>query len=187
MKYKPGHFKKLLKESLTKNLNEQGTGICLGMQMQNPELYDYCYTHCPSVEGLPECDGAFGEMFADTCCPDDPETGCPEGMIDDTSPLWGDCVKCWTTGEETINTGEDCECCRPMEDEVEEEKLTCYRCKKGTQNIQTIQFPNSLSSWSWFNFQGECPKGWTTNPDPCSESNPGTAGMGLPPRTRRRR
>ena len=40
---------------------------------------------------------------------------CPEGLIDTMHPLWSECEKCWLNGTETINTGEDCKCCRPMD------------------------------------------------------------------------
>ena len=173
-------IKETIKEKMWKNLNEQTLGsrdVCAQLQATDSNLYNYCYSHCnPSAAGAPmpaECPSDFAE----NCCPDVIDEGCPEGMIDDTSPFWGDCVKCWTNGIETINTGEECECCRPMDDEIEEEKLTCYKCqKKGGNKVITVQFPNNLSSWNWFNFQGECPKGWTTDPDPCgSESTgPGT-------------
>ena len=158
---------------------------CVELQNSNPQLYDYCYSHCnmPGANLPSQCPDNFIE-----CCPGDDETGCPEGMIDDTSPFWNLCVKCYTGSTEGSNiTGgpPDCECCRPM-DEPPEEKLTCYKCKdKGTNAVVAVQFPNSLSAWANFNFQGECPKGWTTNPNPCKP--PGTAGMGLPPRNRRRR
>ena len=219
MKRKPGHFKKLLKESLAKNLNEQFyvgpwaechefyeafidrcnispiwnafenqyMDICYGETAA--EMYDYCLAHCHMgmiwhLQNLPYCSQNIGN-FVEHCCPDDSES-CPEGMIDDTSSYWGSCLKCWDdVVNATVVTGPDCECCRPVDEP--EEKLTCYRCsKKGGNTVQAVQFPNSLSAWANFNFQGECPKGYTTNPDPCNP--PGTvAGMSLPPRNRQRR
>ena len=62
--------------------------------------------------------------FLEECCPG----GCTE-MIDDTHPLWPDCVKCWMNGEETPATGEDCECCRPLEDE--DSGTRGYNCRPG--------------------------------------------------------
>ena len=232
MKYKPGYFKKILKESIKSasktNLNEApwcGT--------PNVQLYNYCYAHC-QMQGTgpmpPQCPDNFAEECCSEieghcpegmidqdnslwsqclkcwnnpvdnatintgedceCCQPIEEEGCPEGMIDDTSPLWPLCIKCYTgsSDDSTITgTPPDCECCRPM-DEPPEEKLTCYKCqKKGGNQVVAVQFPNSLSAWANFNFQGECPKGWTTNPNPCKPS--GTAGMGIsrPPRVRNKR
>ena len=148
-----------------KPLYTEQRDVCAQLQATNSSLYDYCLAHCGMQAGAmpmpPECPSDF----ASTCCPGI-DHGCPEGMIDDTHPDWGDCVKCGTNGTETSITGPDCECCRPMDDEPEG-KLTCYRCNKKNQQVQAIQFPNSLSAWANFNFQGECPKGWTTDPDPC--------------------
>tara|TARA_B100000287_G_scaffold172822_1_gene163039 strand:+ start:603 stop:1280 length:678 start_codon:yes stop_codon:yes gene_type:complete len=224
MKHKPGHFKKLLKESLVKNLKEQ-RDVCAQLQATNPTLFNYCYTHCQmNISSLPsECPDNF-----ETCCPNDHEIGCPEGMIDQDHELWPQCAKCWTDpNNATVNTGDDCECCRPIGEEgcpggmiddthpdwdlcvkcydgstngsditggppecdccrptdTIEEKIICYKCKG--QFPVAMQFPNNYQAWANFDFQGECPKGWTEDPDPCKK--PETAGMGLPPRSRRRR
>lgn len=74
----------------------------------------------------------------DICEYDDiDKEGCSE-MIDDTHPLWPDCVKCWTNGFETSATGPDCECCRPMQKR--------YRCDKGwgamAGNVECVTDPN---------------------------------------------
>jgi len=181
MGMKKSELRKIVREAIRESLNEQ-RDVCTQLQTTNSSLYNYCYAHCNMGTGpMPsECPS----NFTDTCCPGE-EGGCPEGMIDDTSPLWPLCVKCYTgDSSDSSITGmpPECDCCRPMDEP--EEKLTCYRCsKKGGNTVQAVQFPNSLSAWANFNFQGECPKGYTTNPDPCN--TPGTAGMGLPPRNRR--
>ncbi len=156
-------LKNIIKEVIKESLNEQ-RDICSQLQTTNPNLFNYCYSHCQmNISSLPpECPNNF-----ETCCPEI-EEGCPEGMIDQDHPSWGDCVKCWTNGIETTITGENCECCRPMDNEPEE-KFICYKCqKKGGNKVISMSFPNNLSSWSWFNFQGECPKGWTTDSNPCN-------------------
>ena len=147
-----------------------------------------CQNQTNSVLGYGMTTSGIGAgACPDTGCPTcGGEEGCPEGMIDDTSPYWPLCVKCYTgsTNDSNITGGPpECDCCRPMDEP--EEKLTCYRCsKKGGNTVQAIQFPNNLSAWANFNFQGECPKGWTTDPDPCPPPV-STAGMGLPPKNRR--
>ena len=163
---KKSQLKKIIREAIRETLNEQ-RDVCAQLQTTNSSLYNYCYSHCNmGIGAMPsECPSDF----INTCCPGE-EEGCPEGMIDDTSPLWPLCIKCYTgsSDDSTITgTPPDCECCRPMDTEPEE-KLTCYKCqKKGGNQVVAVQFPNSLSAWANFNFQGECPKGFTTDPDPC--------------------
>jgi hypothetical protein len=184
---KKSQLRKLIREAIRETLNEADIPNvgCSQLQNTDPQLYDYCYSHCGMQAGNMPMPPSCPDYFAEDCCPRT-EGGCPEGMIDDTSPYWNLCVKCYTGSTDGSNiTGgpPDCECCRPM-DEPPEEKLTCYQCKNKyapgansmNNQIVAVQFPNTLSSWSWFNFQGECPKGWTTDPDPCHPS--GTAGMG---------
>ena len=166
---KKSELRKLIREAIRETLNEDIPNVgCSQLQNTNPQLYDYCYAHC-QMQGIGPMPPQCPNNFTEDCC-SETEGGCPEGMIDDTSPYWNLCVKCYTGSTDGSNiTGgpPDCECCRPM-DEPPEEKLTCYKCqKKGGNQVVAVQFPNSLSAWANFNFQGECPKGFTTDPDPC--------------------
>ena len=216
-------IREVIKES---HLNEQtgpppgpnNMQYCPALQASNPSMWDYCQSHCEMLNmigGVPSAcsNGTLGceENIMGFCVPELPpyptfdysnsccepyETGCPEGMIDDTSPLWPLCIKCYTGSSDDSDitgTPPDCECCRPMDEP--EEKLTCYQCKKKyapgansmNNQIVAVQFPNTLSSWSWFDFQGECPKGWTEDPDPCKPIHPHGQSLPAHPRNRRRR
>ena len=117
---KKSKLRKIIREVIKEKLNEQpmdfsmmiAQGIVAGcekMQGQNPEAYCYCLSHCTMGGSMPSM---CPSNFADTCCP---ETGCPEGMIDQDHELWPSCAKCWVdpAANATINTGEDCEFCRP--------------------------------------------------------------------------
>ena len=134
---------------MKKTLNEQNSG-CLNLQNQNPELYSYCMAHCtaPGSSFPSECP----DYFLEECCPG----GCTE-MIDDTHPLWPDCVKCWSNGEETQATGEDCECCRPLEDE----DYRGYNCRPGHIRGTSMCVPCSTNPAMWeipceFGSEQEC-------------------------------
>ena len=106
------------------------TTFAAGLNMEvNRFCHDCIYLTAFYNQYTQECD----------CCPGDEiiDEPCPEGMIGEDHELWPQCMKCWVdpVNNATINTGADCECCRPHDTEVRpHEHKCCCTLDKRTGN-----------------------------------------------------